>query len=219
MGRSTNGRETQRRGTGAKSIIFIRARNMKNNDFSKISDILNGSVLNSGRFGQALEKSMSCGMLFSFWKNVVGKRFEKLAIPYDLKGTTLFVSVMSPTVLQELSFFKADIIQKYAPYAEGLSFKISDIRFDYKNWYSIKNTGKASEAFDTDMPDYYTDKDFETVNLNNSEEEEFLKLKETVANIDFLPETIKEKMYNNAVKQYKAQKLRKNFSENTGKNP
>ena len=83
-------------------------------DFSKLSDILNESVLTvnkeSWRFGQAFDKSMSCCMLFKFWKNVAGKKFEKLSIPYELKGATLFVSVMSPAVIQELSFFKKELI-------------------------------------------------------------------------------------------------------------
>ncbi len=189
---------------------------MKNNDFSKISDILSGSVLASGKFGQALEKSMSCGMLFDFWKNAVGKKFEKFSVPYDIKGTKLFVSVISPAILQELSFFKADIIKKYAPYANGLGFNITDIKFDYKNWYSIKNSGRQSEAFDTDMPDYYCDNDFDEIQLSIDEEKEFIKLKESVSGIEFLPANIKDKMYNNALKQYKAQKLRE---KRTGKNP
>ena len=149
-------------------------------DFSKLSDILNESVLTvnkeSWRFGQAFDKSMSCCMLFKFWKNVAGKKFEKLSIPYELKGATLFVSVMSPAVIQELSFFKKELIEKYAPYAEGLNLKITDIRFDYKNWSVIKasfgENNSDSKAFDTDIPDYYTQKDYETIGLDNIEEEE-----------------------------------------------
>ena len=186
-------------------------------DFSKLSDILNESVLTvnkeSWRFGQAFDKSMSCCMLFKFWKNVAGKKFEKLSIPYELKGATLFVSVMSPAVIQELSFFKKELIEKYAPYAEGLNLKITDIGFDYKNWSVIKasfgENNSDSKAFDTDIPDYYTQKDYETIGLDNIEEEEFEKLKKTIINIESMPPLLKEKMYNNALNQYKAQKLRK----------
>lgn len=194
---------------------------MSNKDFSKLSDILNESVLADKKLGQAFEQGMSFGMSFSmflnFWKNIVGKKFEKLSIPYDIKGRTLFVSVISPVILQELSFFKADIIKKAAPYAEGLNFKINDIKFDYKNWQSVKNGTKGenpSKAFDTDIPDYYTDEDFETIGLDNNEEKEFEILRKTINDIEFLPASVKTNMYKNAMNQYKAQKLRKHGGKN-----
>lgn len=194
---------------------------MSNKEFSKISDILNESVFANKKHGQTLEKGisfgMSFGMFFSFWKNIVGKKFEKLSIPYDVKGTTLFVSVISPVVMQELTFFKADIIKKVAPYAEGLNFKINDIKFDYKNWQSIKNgtnNKNSSKIFDTDVPNYYTDEDFETIGLDNNEEKEFENLRKTINNIEFLPASVKINMYKNALNQYKAQKLRKHSGKN-----
>lgn len=177
---------------------------------SKLSDILNESVLTGNGFGQALDKCM----LFNFWKNAVGRKFEKISIPYDLKGALLFVSVQSPVIMQELTLFKADIIEKYKPYAEGLGFKILDIKFDYKNWRSVSlgvnGSKNSSEIFDTDTPEYYTSEDYETIGLDNNEEFEFDELKKSIENIEFLPEELKEKMYNNALKQYKARKLRKN---------
>ncbi len=184
------------------------------NDFSKLSDILNESVLSADnkawRFGQAFEKSRNYTMLFSFWKNVVGKKFEKLSIPYELKGSILFVSAASPAIIQELNFFKKDIIEKYSPYAQGLDLKITDIRFDYKNWSAIKmtNSEKSSTAFDTDVPEYYTQKDYETIGLDNIEEEEFSKLKETIQKVESLPSHLKDKMFRSALNQYKAKKLR-----------
>lgn len=189
---------------------------MTNKGSSKLSDILNESVLTNSGFGQALDKCM----LFNFWKSIAGRRFEKMSIPYDLKGTLLFVTVQSPAVIQDLSLFKNDIIEKYKPYAEGLGFKITDIKFDYKNWRSVKytlNNETASGIFDSDMPDYYTDKDYETIGLDNNEEKEFKNLRESIEKINFLPPELKEKMYNNALNQYKAQKLRMSL-KNAGKN-
>lgn len=177
---------------------------------SKLSDILNESVLAKNGFGQALDKCM----LFNFWKNVAGKKFEKVSRPYDLKGTLLFVSVQSSVVMQELTLFKADIIEKYKPYAEGLGFEVSDIKFDYKNWRSVVSGAEGhkipSEIFDTDCCEYYTNEDYETIGLDNNEETEFEDLKKSIENIKFLPPELKEKMYNDAIKQYKARKLRKN---------
>ncbi len=183
--------------------------NMKNNNFSKISDILNESVLTNQKFGQAFDKCM----LFDFWKTVVGKRFEKFSIPYDLKGTVLFVSAQSPAIIQELSFYKADIIKKYTPYAQGLNFKITDIRFDYKNWGNIKKSKQKSDAFDVDNPDIYTEDDFEAVILDDTEEIEFNELQKKISNIDFLSDSLKEKIYTNARNSYKAQKLRKDWKK------
>lgn len=181
-------------------------------EFLKISDILDTSVRTFNRFGQAFEKSKTCSMFFSFWKDVVGKKFEKLSIPYELKGSILFVSAVSPAVIQELNFFKKEIIEKYTPYAEGLNLKLTDIKFDYKNWASIKSQMqgdlKSSKTFDTDTPDYYTEKDYETIGLDNSEEADFKKLKNTLENVKSLPPYLKEKMFNNALNQYKAKKLR-----------
>lgn len=188
---------------------------MTYSEFTKLADILNESVLADKKFGQALDKCVSFSMLFSFWKDVVGKRFEKISIPYDLKGQVLFVSVMSPVVTQELSLYKADLLKKIEPYAEGLNFKITDIRFDYKNWFAVKsnneseNSSNGSSVFDIVTPEYYTDKDYEAIGLDNNETKEFQKFRENLENNEFLPKNLKEKIYNNAVMMYKAQKLRK----------
>ena len=189
---------------------------MTYSEFTKLADILNESVLADKRYEQALNKCVSCSMLFGFWGNIVGKRFKKISIPYDFKKTTLFVSVMSSAVVQELTFYKADLLKKLEPYAKGLNFTINDIRFDYKNWQSVKNSinsdtnqSNGSKAFDIDTPSYYTEKDYETIGLDNNEKLEFEKLRETIFNIESMPPHLKEKMFNNALNQYKAKKLRK----------
>lgn len=188
---------------------------MTYSEFTKLADILNESVLADKRYEQALSKCVSCSLLFSFWGNVVGKRFEKITIPYDFKGTTLYVSVMNSVVVQELSLYKADLLKKLEPYASGFNFTITNIRFDYKNWQSvkssidsIKNPSSGSKIFDIDSPNYYTEKDFETIGLDNREEEEFEMLKKSFEKNKFLSAKLREKMYSNAIIQYKAQKLR-----------
>lgn len=190
---------------------------MKKNEFSKISDILNESVLTNERFGQAFDKSKNSCMLFKFWKNVVGRKFEKLSIPYDIKGSILYVSVINPAVIQELNFFKKEIIEKYTPYADGLNYKITDIRFNYKNWSEVKasdgNTNTANKIFDTDTPSYYTENDYEKIGLDNIEEKEFEELKKSIINVESMPPLLKEKMFNNALNQYKAKKMRKLSSD------
>ncbi len=185
---------------------------MTYSEFSKLADILNESVLADKSFGQALDNCVSCSMLFAFWKDVVGKRFEKISIPYELKKGILFVSVISPVVTQELCMYKADIIKKYEPYAKGLNLEIKDIRFIYKNWLDVKNNienSNDSKAFDSPHPEYYTEKDYETIGFDKSEEEAFQKVWENLQANKYLPESLKKKLYNNAVIQYKAQKLRK----------
>ena len=145
-------------------------------------------------------------------ENIVGKRFVKISIPYNLKGTTLLVSVVNSVVVQEMSLYKADILKKMEPYAKGLNFTINDIRFDYKNWLSIKNefNKESSKAFDIDAPEYYTDKDFEKICIDNDEELELQKVRENLLKNESLPAETKERIYNNILKSIKAQKLRKN---------
>ena len=185
---------------------------MTYSEFSKLADVLNESVLADKRYGQALNKCVSFGTFFSFWENIVGKRFVKISIPYNLKGTTHLVSVVNSVVVQEMSLYKADILKKMEPYAKGLNFTINDIRFDYKNWLSIKNefNKESSKAFDIDAPEYYTDKDFEKICIDNDEELELQKVRENLLKNESLPAETKERIYNNILKSIKAQKLRKN---------
>ena len=122
------------------------------------------------------------------------------------------VSVVNSVVVQEMSLYKADILKKMEPYAKGLNFTINDIRFDYKNWLSIKNefNKESSKAFDIDAPEYYTDKDFEKICIDNDEELELQKVRENLLKNESLPAETKERIYNNILKSIKAQKLRKN---------
>lgn len=188
---------------------------MTYSEFTKLADILNESVLADKGYGQTFDKYISCAKLFEHWVDVVGKRFEKISLPYDIKGTTLFVSVMSSVVVQELSLYKKDILKKLEPFAHDVNYTIEDIRFDYKNWLSVKksidavkNPKNESGVFDISTPNYYTEKDFETIGLDNKEKEEFKNLKEILEKSENLPEKLKEKLYNNAVMLCKAQKLR-----------
>ena len=93
-----------------------------------------------------------------------------------------------------------------------MNFTINDIRFDYKNWLSIKNefNKESSKAFDIDAPEYYTDKDFEKICIDNDEELELQKVRENLLKNESLPAETKERIYNNILKSIKAQKLRKN---------
>lgn len=172
--------------------------------FSKFSDIINESALKQ-MFGQALDKCM----LFEFWKNIAGKKFEKVSIPYEIKGGVLFVSVASSTVAQELGFFKADLIKNAMPYVKGLKFNLVDIRFNYKNWREIKAGGKSA-AFDESLSVPYTEEDFNSVDLTENERKEFDELYRSLLKNDFIPESVREKFYNSILNQFKAQKLRKN---------
>ena len=49
--------------------------------------------------------------------------------------------------------------------------------------------------------------------LDEQEESEFKQLQKNISDIDFLPETLKEKIYTNAKNSYKAQKLRKDWKK------
>lgn len=169
-------------------------------DFSTLSDILNNNVFKTDKLGRELDKCFA----FKFWGKIVGKKFEKFSKPVSLKGSTLYVSVKNAAILQELSFYKKDIINKADPYFKSLNFIVSDIKFDYKNW--------SDAGEDTFYPDdwypCYTPEELNSVVLSDKEVEELNSLALSIDSISFINPSVKEKYFNDIVNQMKARKLR-----------
>ena len=76
-------------------------------DFEHIGNILSG-VLNKFRVDQGLELAS----IFSLWDNVVGEAVAKNAKPAGFKGKILLVYVSSSVWIQELQYYKKDMILK-----------------------------------------------------------------------------------------------------------
>ncbi|MDP2861495.1 MAG: DUF721 domain-containing protein [Desulfobacterales bacterium] len=91
-------------------------------DFKHIGNIL-CDVLNTFRLDPDLELTG----LFSLWDDVVGEAVAKNARPAGFKGKILLVHVGSSVWIQELQYYKKDMIRKLN---EALGKElVSDIKF------------------------------------------------------------------------------------------
>jgi len=76
-------------------------------DFVHIGNIL-GGALNKFRADSDLELTS----IFTVWKNVVGDAIANNSKPAGFKGKILIVYVSSPVWMQELQYYKKDMITK-----------------------------------------------------------------------------------------------------------
>lgn len=76
-------------------------------DFVHIGNIL-GGALNKFRSDYNLELTS----VFNIWKNVVGEAIANNSKPAGFKGKILLVYVSSPVWIQELQYYKKDMITK-----------------------------------------------------------------------------------------------------------
>ena len=79
----------------------------KTDDFKHIGNILS-DVLNAFRLDPDLELTG----IFSLWDDVVGEAVAKNARPAGFKGKILLVHVGSSVWIQELQYYKKDMIRK-----------------------------------------------------------------------------------------------------------
>lgn len=81
--------------------------NKKPDDFVHIGNVL-GDVLNKFRTDSDLELTS----LFTIWNNIVGQAIANNSRPAGFKGKILLVYVSSPVWIQELQYYKRDMIIK-----------------------------------------------------------------------------------------------------------
>jgi len=170
------------------------------NSFSKISEILGSEALNKHAKDFAIKKSVA----FGFWKNITGARFSKFSAPYDIKGTTLFVSVKNPQVMQELMLYQDMILSKINNYFLPLDISINSIRYTYKNWNRI-NSSVVLNGDDTIR--VLEDNEIEEVALESFEREELKKVTNTISKMDFLSTKLKTKYLKTMENSLKARKI------------
>lgn len=169
---------------------------------STVSDILINSVFDKNNYSKSIKKATA----FGFWKDICGSKFSKFSMPYDIKGTILFVAVKNPQVLQELMFYKNELLLKAKDYFSPLNILIDDIRYDYKVWNKINSNFKLEGD---DSLFYYSEDEIEDVGLNNFEREEISKVTNAISNLSFLDDKLKEKYSKNIINSIKVKKLRK----------
>jgi hypothetical protein len=102
-------------------------------NFSNLNAIINSVVEDLG-----IERSLKIHSMAKLWPKVVGSRFEKTSKILNLvkqqEGNLLIVAVKSSSVLQDLLFYKNDILKKVSKIGENFGFKIKDINFSIKTW-------------------------------------------------------------------------------------
>jgi predicted nucleic acid-binding Zn ribbon protein len=77
------------------------------NDFVQIGSIL-GDALNKFRADSDLELTG----VFAIWKNLFGEAVANNSKPAGFKGKILIIHVSSPVWIQELQYYKKDMIMK-----------------------------------------------------------------------------------------------------------
>lgn len=171
-------------------------------EFNKISEILDEQVFNKNACLASVKKAVA----FGFWKNITGPKFAKFSKPYDIKGKALLVAVKNPAVMQELIFYKATLLEKIKNYFSPINIEIEEIRYDYKNWQQV-SVGTSYLKGDESL-EYYSKEEIEEVKLGKYEEEELQKVTNTISNLTFLDEKLRNSMKKNIINSAKAKKIR-----------
>ncbi len=96
--------------------------NKNKDDFEPIANVLSG-LLNKFRMELGFESANISGI----WKNIVGEAVCKNARPAGFKGQILLVYVSSSVWIQELQYYKKDIISRIN--SELGKELVSDIKF------------------------------------------------------------------------------------------
>lgn len=175
---------------------------MKFHNFDKLGDILSGVAKQAG-----VNLGISQIALFQLWPEVVGVRFKKNTKAIKVNGKILTVATKSPTVTQELSMFKADILKKLDTMTKNLDIKIEEIIFNHKIWNEINQKAEAKQEvqYRRYLP-APTDFDIEQIEIPQNIKTDIEKSFEHTHN---LSEEMKEKIITTIVNDIKRQIWRK----------
>lgn len=88
-----------------------------------------------------------------------------------------------------------------------VNIEIEDIRYDYKNWQKI-SAGTSYLKGDESL-EYYSKEEIEEIELSEIEKEELKKATNTISNLTFLDEKLRNSMKRNIINSTKAKKIRK----------
>ena len=164
--------------------------------FSNIKDVLNGVEFRSvkNNYAQIIEN----------WNDIIGKKFSgkaDLVQVFQKAGRTfLLVHAISSPIVQEIGFFKKNIIKKIS---EKYGILISDIIVKPAEKQSTtKFNQKETEVIEF-FDERPTEEELEKINISD---DEIFEIKESVNKQKFLTETQKEKMLSVVIKDLKTQK-------------
>ena len=167
-------------------------------DFTSIGEILNKNLDENPRYKFALK----CSTIFSFWGDIVGKKFEKLTKPDGIKASKLKVLCKNAAVASELTMFKSQLLKKVQTYSNPLEIEVNDIIFSYKDWTNAVE--KFQEIEDEYLP-YITD---EELNSQEISEDDVKIIFESIEKLEFMPAETKEQYFSDIMKNLKYQKYK-----------
>ena len=182
--------------------------NYKNNETLSIGSLIDSSIFAKSLKDGRLQDIVKHSTIFSFWGEIVGRKFEKITKPYAIKKSIFYVSVKSPVVSQELSLNKKILIKKINSYSMPLGFEIKDIIFEYKNFEVIasKNLDNQSKNYADESLIWY---DYEALDKIEIDPAIMGKIRASVSKISFLNDGQKEKLILKIIQNHKAELLRK----------
>jgi rubrerythrin len=184
-----------------------------NNFHNKSFDNL-GSVLDSVRKDLRLDYGVKQQEFIKLWPKIIGAKFQnssKIAYIYKKYGfDVLMVGVSSSTVAQELTFFKADIINKIKKLAKDFEYNIQEIYFDPKLWEEVKTTKEPVEESGKQL--YKLEKSFTEEELEKMELPQSIlqSLEKSLEDEIFPSKELKEKMMKTIINDLKKQEWMKN---------
>jgi hypothetical protein len=164
--------------------------------YSELNSV--GDVLDNVFKDININAGMKKSTFYKFWSKIVGKKFESVSKPADIRNGVLVVACANSHVTSELTLFKQDIIKKAETYAKPLGIEISDINFSHKIW-------KEEETREPDavMP---SAKNFNPDEIE-LDEDEIIAVKKSVESNTFASEEQRERMFNAIILDLKYQKF------------
>lgn len=162
----------------------------KINETATIGDLIDSSLFAATLKSSKMRFVVRHSMIFSFWEEIVGKKFANFTKPYAIKYSTLYVSAKSPVIAQELTLHKNMLIKKINSYSMPLDVEIKNISFNCKNFETLTSSEAASCEVE-DKPVWIEEKDLLGV---EADKEEILEIEKHVQKIKLLNEEQKKKL-------------------------
>lgn len=178
---------------------------MKNiNETNTIGDLINSTIFGDLSKSDVVNSIIKKSTIFSFWDDVVGKKFAPYSRCSSIKHSKLYVSVKSPAFAQELGLYKPNLLKKINSYSMPLGIEIKDIIFEYKNFE--KETPQKNYQND-DNPIWINDEEIKNIKL---QPDEIKHTEEYINKCDFLSDNQKEKLLKTILNLKKVKKLQNN---------
>jgi len=167
------------------------------NQTKTISDLLNTFTFGENSKGKSFSDTIKQSTVFSFWEDIVGKKLFQYTKPVKIKSAKLYVSAKSPVIVQELNLIKNKILKKLNTYTLALGIKITDIVFDYKNYYETS----SEEIVQDEKLVFYSNEDLSNLVIDK---DYLSEISQNISKISFLSDIQKKNLLDKIVNVRKA---------------